>query len=123
MENSVPVRLFHAHDEFVRRDARVVDEDVDFPEILYDLIDRHLGCGKIGNVALIIARGNARRRKCVQRFLCRRLFAVIDNGDVCMFCREGERDLRADPPARARDERHSVFCHIRPFCNKKIIFV
>ena len=68
-----------------------------------------LVAGEIGDVALIIAHGNAHRGERIQCFLRGCLFAVIDDGNIDVFGREGTRDLRADPPARARDERNSVF--------------
>ena len=108
-QHPVPIRFFHAHDEFVRRDAGIVDENIDLAEILDDPVDRLLCGGEVGNVALIIARRNARLFQRIERLFCRGFVAVIDDCDVRFFCGEGARDGRADPPARARDERDSVF--------------
>ena len=119
VEDAVPIRLFHAQDEFIRRDARVVDEDVDLSEIFDDLIDDRFGRRKIGNVAGIIAGGDACRRQGGKGLRGGFRRGVVHDGDIRVFFGEGERDLRADAPARARDERDSLFVHI---CSE-IVFI
>ena len=108
-QHPAPGGVVHLHEALVRRDAGVVDEDVDVPELLQHVLRHPIGIGVIGHVGLGEHDSAAQLLDLVRHAAGGGLAGDVVDGDVGALLGERERDGASDAAGASGDERGASF--------------
>ena len=104
-QHLVPVLVGHLQHGLVDRDPGVVDEDVEAPVLLDDLVDGAPAVLRRADVALVERGGQPVLGQRVDERLGGLLIAAVAGRDVGALLGQAAADGRADPARAAGDER------------------
>ena len=105
VEDHVPVGLAHFEERHARIHTRIVDEDVEPPELAQDLRDHRLGIRGPCDIGLHEHRAPAGRADLPYHRLGRRAIVQVIDGDIRALARERQGDPAPDALLGAGDQR------------------
>src|SRR5690606_6941176 len=107
VDDRVPLVFLEIEERLPDLDTRVVDEEIEAPELAEGPVDEHLHVGLPAHVAADIDRLRARLAKRVDERVCRVVVDVVDDEAIA---RLGQREGNALPDAACPtgDDRHAA---------------
>src|SRR5579883_8003 len=108
LHNLVPGFGLHADEEIILDHSRVVDEDIDRPQLLLDALHARLHGRGVGDIGLEGDSRAALGLDLIDEFAGGFLTAAIDNGHFCALGGERLSNGPADAAASARDQGYLI---------------